>query len=266
MTTTYATESGAAITDVQISNFRSLKNIGVQRTDFKVSLCAINAGKAVSSDVVNRAIGSGVWPFTNGVFNIEEIGLDGFSLNVRDVESLLRSNPTSRFSAARMRAMKSLGLFFGQRVWKLLGSFTYRAFWNMILWMVAIFVIKIALPFCVHVLYPSTKFVDNVDYLSFVDKRLWIIQLISSVAVVLFIYLISGARDHNARKQFLGYVIEDVFGLLLTFGSISLLVAYLGGSDMEHTWARMAPQQLGFALINYILAFRLWVDIKNRAE
>lgn len=62
--TTYATDSGVAITDVRISNFRSLTNIEVHLSDLTVLLGANNAGKTSFLDAVYAAIGSGRRPLS----------------------------------------------------------------------------------------------------------------------------------------------------------------------------------------------------------
>lgn len=55
----YAPESGVAITDVRVSNFRSLANIEVGLNDLTVLIGANNAGKASFLDAMFAAIGSG---------------------------------------------------------------------------------------------------------------------------------------------------------------------------------------------------------------
>lgn len=60
--TTDATGSGVSITDVRVSNFRSLTNIEVHLTDLTVLLGANNAGKTSFLDAVYAAIGSGRRP------------------------------------------------------------------------------------------------------------------------------------------------------------------------------------------------------------
>lgn len=55
----YAPESGVAITDVRVSNFRSLANIEVELNDLTVLIGANNAGKTSFLDAMFAAIGSG---------------------------------------------------------------------------------------------------------------------------------------------------------------------------------------------------------------
>ncbi|RQZ74557.1 DUF2813 domain-containing protein [Burkholderia glumae] len=55
----YAPESGVAITDVRISNFRSLANVEVELDDLTVLIGANNAGKTSFLDAMFAAIGSG---------------------------------------------------------------------------------------------------------------------------------------------------------------------------------------------------------------
>ncbi|MEM5276419.1 AAA family ATPase [Cupriavidus taiwanensis] len=55
----YAPESGVAITDVRVSNFRSLANIEVGLNDLTVLIGANNAGKTSFLDAMFAAIGSG---------------------------------------------------------------------------------------------------------------------------------------------------------------------------------------------------------------
>ena len=62
--TTYATDSGVAITDVRVSNFRSLTNIEVHLSGLTVLLGANNAGKTSFLDGVYAAIGSGRRPLS----------------------------------------------------------------------------------------------------------------------------------------------------------------------------------------------------------
>lgn len=57
--TTYSTHSGIAITDVRVSNFRSLANIEVELNDLTVLIGANNAGKTSFLDAMFAAIGSG---------------------------------------------------------------------------------------------------------------------------------------------------------------------------------------------------------------
>ena len=54
----YASESGVAITDVRVSNFRSLANIEVELNDLTVLIGANNAGKTSFLDAMFAAIGS----------------------------------------------------------------------------------------------------------------------------------------------------------------------------------------------------------------
>ncbi|MCW0053347.1 ATP-dependent nuclease [Burkholderia pseudomallei] len=55
----YAPESGVAITDVRVSNFRSLANIEVELNDLTVLIGANNAGKTSFLDAMFASIGSG---------------------------------------------------------------------------------------------------------------------------------------------------------------------------------------------------------------
>jgi putative ATP-dependent endonuclease of OLD family len=55
----YAPESGVAITNVRVSNFRSLANIEVELNDLTVLIGANNAGKTSFLDAMFAAIGSG---------------------------------------------------------------------------------------------------------------------------------------------------------------------------------------------------------------
>jgi len=57
--TIYSTQSGIAITDVRVSNFRSLANIEVELNDLTVLLGANNAGKTSFLDALFASIGSG---------------------------------------------------------------------------------------------------------------------------------------------------------------------------------------------------------------
>lgn len=57
--TTYSTQSEIAITDVRVSNFRSLANIEVELNDLTVLIGANNAGKTSFLDAMFAAIGSG---------------------------------------------------------------------------------------------------------------------------------------------------------------------------------------------------------------
>jgi putative ATP-dependent endonuclease of OLD family len=57
--TTYSTQSEIAITDVRVSNFRSLANIEVELNDLTVLIGANNAGKTSFLDALFAAIGSG---------------------------------------------------------------------------------------------------------------------------------------------------------------------------------------------------------------
>lgn len=59
MTTIYAIDSGIAITDVRVSNFRSLANIEVELNDLTVIIGANNAGKTSFLDALFASIGSG---------------------------------------------------------------------------------------------------------------------------------------------------------------------------------------------------------------
>ncbi|ORE39893.1 ATP-dependent nuclease [Pseudomonas aeruginosa] len=56
---TYAMESGIAITDVRVSNFRALANIEVELGDLTVLIGANNAGKTSFLDALYAAIGAG---------------------------------------------------------------------------------------------------------------------------------------------------------------------------------------------------------------
>lgn len=161
-----------------------------------------------------------------------------------------------------MNLFKAIGAW---RLWGLLGSFIYRAFWNLIVWVIAIYLVKDAIPWIGSVFFPSAT-VDVPDYLSFVDKKLWVIQLISAGGAVLLLYLISGRADARARSDFLKYILDDVFGLLLTFASISILVAYFGATRMNGDWSNIALSQLAFSALNYLFAFRLWIDMEHKAN
>jgi putative ATP-dependent endonuclease of OLD family len=55
----YATDSGIAVTDVRVSNFRSLGNIEVELGDLTVLIGANNAGKTSFLDALFAAIGAG---------------------------------------------------------------------------------------------------------------------------------------------------------------------------------------------------------------
>lgn len=55
----YATDSGIAVTDVRVSNFRSLSNIEVALGDLTVLIGANNAGKTSFLDAMFAAIGAG---------------------------------------------------------------------------------------------------------------------------------------------------------------------------------------------------------------
>ncbi len=57
--TTYSTQSEIAITDVRVSNFRSLANVEVELNDLTVLIGANNAGKTSFLDALFAAIGSG---------------------------------------------------------------------------------------------------------------------------------------------------------------------------------------------------------------
>jgi putative ATP-dependent endonuclease of OLD family len=57
--TIYATDSGIAVTDVRVSNFRSLANIEVGLGDLTVLIGANNAGKTSFLDALFAAIGAG---------------------------------------------------------------------------------------------------------------------------------------------------------------------------------------------------------------
>ena len=57
--TTYSTQSEIAITDVRVSNFRSLASIEVELNDLTVLIGANNAGKTSFLDAMFAAIGSG---------------------------------------------------------------------------------------------------------------------------------------------------------------------------------------------------------------
>ena len=57
--TTYSTQSEIAITEVRVSNFRSLANIEVELNDLTVLIGANNAGKTSFLDAMFAAIGSG---------------------------------------------------------------------------------------------------------------------------------------------------------------------------------------------------------------
>ncbi|MGS1026885.1 ATP-dependent nuclease [Burkholderia glumae] len=57
--TTFAADSGIAIVDVRISNFRSLANIEVELGDLTVLIGANNAGKTSFLDAMFAAVGSG---------------------------------------------------------------------------------------------------------------------------------------------------------------------------------------------------------------
>lgn len=57
--TIYSTLSGIAVTDVRVSNFRSLANIEVELNDLTVLLGANNAGKTSFLDALFASIGSG---------------------------------------------------------------------------------------------------------------------------------------------------------------------------------------------------------------
>lgn len=57
--TKYATDSGIAITDVRVSNFRSLANIEVELDDLTVLMGSNNAGKTSFLDAFFAAIGAG---------------------------------------------------------------------------------------------------------------------------------------------------------------------------------------------------------------
>jgi putative ATP-dependent endonuclease of OLD family len=56
---TYAADSGIAITDIRVSNFRSLANIEVELGDLTVLIGANNAGKTSFLDAMFAAVGSG---------------------------------------------------------------------------------------------------------------------------------------------------------------------------------------------------------------
>lgn len=55
----YATDSGVAVTDVRVANFRSLANIEVELGDLTVLIGANNAGKTSFLDAMFAAIGAG---------------------------------------------------------------------------------------------------------------------------------------------------------------------------------------------------------------
>lgn len=55
----FATESGIAVTDVRVSNFRSLANIEVELGDLTVLIGANNAGKTSFLDAMFAAVGAG---------------------------------------------------------------------------------------------------------------------------------------------------------------------------------------------------------------
>jgi len=57
--TIYSTQSEIAITDVRVSNFRSLANVEVELNDLTVLIGANNAGKTSFLDAMFAAIGSG---------------------------------------------------------------------------------------------------------------------------------------------------------------------------------------------------------------
>ncbi|QDD65577.1 ATP-dependent endonuclease [Herbaspirillum seropedicae] len=63
--TIYATESGVAITDVRVSNFRSLTNIEVELGDLTVLIGANNAGKTSFLDALYAAVGAGRKTFSS---------------------------------------------------------------------------------------------------------------------------------------------------------------------------------------------------------
>lgn len=78
----YAIDSGIAVTDVRVSNFRSLANVEVELGDLTVLIGANNAGKTSFLDAMFSAIGAGRKTLTSDDIRLAkdeaQKGLHGF--------------------------------------------------------------------------------------------------------------------------------------------------------------------------------------------
>lgn len=76
------TKSGIKITDVRVSNFRTLKNVEVPLGDLTILLGANNAGKTSFLDAFYAAIGAG-----RKILGQDDVRLEGPRLFHRRIES-----------------------------------------------------------------------------------------------------------------------------------------------------------------------------------
>lgn len=144
----------------------------------------------------------------------------------------------------------------------LLASFIYRSAMNLAFWIVTILFVVWGVPWLGTVLYKLQTTPEPFDFSAIVDLRVWVIQLIGAFLTIGIIHFLASSADVKARDSFVGFVAEDLFAVLLSYGSVSLGL-FACAIPAPELLKNASWHNLLYFAVNYSMCLRIWYMTKG---